>query len=164
MPIKVTKLPKDLDVDCMFRKAVLDTYRRCPYCHEKTVKDMVENFRKEQERWKTPYPYGTFTEVVTEESADKKCLGEVEPEIVYTTYKSLNGKSGIFTKRQYRFAYMEFTCKRCGMVWQSPEYPTGLCADEQACQTIFDAYMQGKNVDTNAMLIPILKKARTVND
>ena len=55
MKIKITKLPKDLDLDRIIKERMAETYRRCPYCYDKTFKKHLDEIKPPRNNRETKY-------------------------------------------------------------------------------------------------------------
>lgn len=136
--IDIVKLPDDLNIDKRILNKMLEVYGTCPYCLNSTLIEKRGN-----DDW----------------FSDRDMFGSkkkhVSYDIEFSDTKPLS-KKGLFRKT-YRWEILKFHCFRCGMTWNSPEYPV-LGSDKEANKAIFNAWKDGKNMEVNTLLIGVLDK------
>ena len=154
MNIKITKLPDDLDLDKIVKERMIETYRRCPYCFDKEFHRLLDKYIASGIKPKNAH-----------EKADDVAKSYVDFNCIYTTEKRGNyyerikkplpqSNTGLFSrKKKYEWQHIEFKCQKCGMKWNSPDYPVGLCGDSETCNAIFHSYMNAREADISTFLI-----------
>ena len=149
--ITITKLPRDLDLDKMVEKKMIETYYHCPYCHDRI-------YQKEYNRYLKTHS-NDLQDVMdyAEYQATKQISYSIEKTKVNDEplYKSIrkNNFSIIKANKKYFWKHVHYQCGNCGMEWDSPDYPVGLCGDQETRNEIFQAYMDSKEPDINTLLI-----------
>ena len=121
--IDIVKLPDDLNIDKRILNKMLEVYGTCPYCLNNMMieKCALDDWFSERDAF-----------------GDKK--KHVSYESVFHETKSLS-KTGLFRKT-YRWEILKFHCFKCGMTWNSPEYPV-LGDYIEANKAIFNAWKDG---------------------
>lgn len=130
--IKVLNLPEDLNIDKRIEKKMLEVYGTCPYCNNN---NLFEGDPDDSSSFYSKY-------------------------VVYRIYSAgfgpINKKTFIY-KKKYEHKKMIFHCNKCGMKWESPEYPI-LGNDTDANTAIFHAWQEGKNMEVNTLLLSVMKE------
>ena len=155
MNIKITKLPDDLDLDKIVKERMIETYRRCPYCFDKEFNKLLEQYKNNGMEPKDAHKRADDT---LKRRVDYTCIWTVEKrkgDYYEKVEKPLpQSNTGIFSrKKKYKWQHIEFECTRCGMKWNSPDYPVGLCGDSETCNAIFNSYMNAREADISTFLI-----------
>ena len=136
--IDIVKLPDDLNIDKRILNKMLEVYGTCPYC----LNSMLIEKRGSDDWFSERDAFGNKKKHVSYKSE-------------FSDIKPLS-KTGLFRKT-YHWRMLKFHCFRCGMTWNSPEYPV-LGDDKAANKAIFNAWKDGKNMEVNTLLIGVIDK------
>lgn len=149
--ITITKLPRDLDLDKIVEKKMIETYYYCPYCYEKIYQKEYNRYLKKHPD--DPQEAMNFAEYQANEmiSCSTKRT-EINGESLYKSIRK-NNFFIIKANKKYFWNHIHYQCGNCGMEWDSPDYPVGLCGDQETRNEIFQAYMDSKEPDINTLLI-----------
>lgn len=157
MKIKITKLPNDLNLDRIIKKRMAETYRRCPYCYDKTFKKHLDEIKPPRNNRETKYTEDDY------KRADELSLKDVTGmyHLVRDNFvgapieKPIPGYKGNLFKKNKKFTweYIHYKCGNCGIEWDSPEFPVGFSDDPEIINTIFENYNNAKEADINTFLI-----------
>lgn len=149
--ITITKLPRDLDLDKIVEKKMIETYYHCPYCHEKIYQEEYNRYLK-----KHPNDLQDVMDFAEYQATKSISYSIKKTEVNSETplYKPIRKNNFFFIKnKKYFWKHISYYCERCGMEWSSPDYPVGLCEDQETRNEIFQAYMDSREPDINTLLI-----------
>ena len=127
--IEIVKLPDDIDIESRIRRKMLDVYGTCPYCRNS---ELLYEYKYDKESKEDNYVLYLD---------------------VYCETKPIN--KGLFRKRYEWEKYM-FSCHRCGMKWNSPEFPVITC-DAELNKVVFDAWRNGEDTEVKTLLLGVVK-------
>lgn len=149
--ITITKLPTDLDLDKIVEKKMIETYCHCPYCYERIYQKEYNRFLKGH----LDDPQGAME--FAEYQADKFIFHSIEKTKINSEeplYRPIRKNNFFIIKnKKYFWNHIHYQCEKCGMEWDSPDYPVGLCGDQETRNEIFQAYIDSKEPDINTLLI-----------
>ena len=132
MNIKIKKLPDDLNIDNRIDFKMIETYSVCPYCGTVPYEILDDGSMR--------YHAGTISRTRKFEENNE-----------YDEPRKISG-TGLFAKKYHWRRYL-FCCNNCGMEWYSPSFPVGLAEDEKANEMIFKAWLNGKDLEVNTLLL-----------
>ena len=132
MNIKIKKLPDDLNIDNRIDFKMIETYSGCPYCGTVPYEILDDGSMR--------YHAGTISRTRKFEENNE-----------YDEPRKISG-TGLFAKKYHWRRYL-FCCNNCGMEWYSPSFPVGLAEDEKANEMIFKAWLNGKDLEVNTLLL-----------